>query len=78
MTTPLSHIVINCMVPNESPERFADIIENICNILEERTVIYNLKVIDSVTLAQEPDVHADEGMYDRVRGQSQAPDLKAN
>lgn len=38
------------MVPNESPERFARACEDLCNILEERTVIYNFQVVDDASL----------------------------
>lgn len=45
--TQMVHVVVNCMIPHETPERFARAIEGLCNILEERTVIYNFHVIDS-------------------------------
>jgi hypothetical protein len=44
------HVVINAMIPVESLEAATKSINGLCELLEERVAIYNVKIIDPNSL----------------------------
>lgn len=55
------HAVINCMIPITTLDAATEAIRVLCSLLEERTAVYNLKVVDpcSVGIVEATGIPAD-------------------